>query len=106
MYLLWNPNKKEIHKKAKSYYLNWGRAVDAFKNVVTFAIEGKETELEKLEKHFENIEKERIEKLQSERLTALLQAGHINFEHLQHLVLDEADKMLDMGFLDDIKNSG
>lgn len=63
----------EIHKKAKSYYLNGGRAVDAFKNVVTFAIEGKETELEKLEKHFENIEKERIEKLQSERLTALSQ---------------------------------
>jgi len=29
----------EIHKKAKSYYLNGGRAVDAFKNVVTFAIE-------------------------------------------------------------------
>ena len=37
------------------------------------------------------------------RLIALLQSGNINFEHLQHLVLDEADRMLDMGFLDDIK---
>ncbi|MDZ4665352.1 MAG: DEAD/DEAH box helicase [Bacteroidota bacterium] len=37
------------------------------------------------------------------RLKALLQNGSINFEHLQHLVLDEADRMLDMGFFDDIK---
>jgi superfamily II DNA/RNA helicase len=37
------------------------------------------------------------------RLMALLQNGEINFEHLQHLVLDEADRMLDMGFFDDIK---
>src|SRR4051812_2841483 len=37
------------------------------------------------------------------RLISLLQAGDINFEHLQHLVLDEADRMLDMGFIDDIK---
>ncbi len=37
------------------------------------------------------------------RLIALLQAGDINFEHLQHLILDEADRMLDMGFFDDIK---
>ena len=63
----------EIHKKAKSYYLNGGRAVDAFKNVVTFAIEWKETELEKLEKHFENIEKERLEKLQEERIALISQ---------------------------------
>ena len=63
----------EIHKKAKAYYLNGGRAVDAFKNVVTFSIQWKETELEKLENHFENIEKERIAKLQQERLTALSQ---------------------------------
>ena len=36
------------------------------------------------------------------RLMALLQAGTINLSHLKHLVLDEADRMLDMGFFDDI----
>ncbi len=36
------------------------------------------------------------------RLIALLQAGDIDFKHLQHLILDEADRMLDMGFFDDI----
>ena len=36
------------------------------------------------------------------RLIALLQAGDIDFSHLQHVVLDEADRMLDMGFYDDI----
>jgi ATP-dependent RNA helicase RhlE len=36
------------------------------------------------------------------RLIALLQAGDINLKHLQHLILDEADRMLDMGFYDDI----
>jgi len=37
------------------------------------------------------------------RLIALLQSNQINFEHLQHLVLDEADRMMDMGFIDDLK---
>lgn len=37
------------------------------------------------------------------RLIALLQSGNIKFDHLQHLVLDEADRMMDMGFIDDIK---
>ncbi len=36
------------------------------------------------------------------RLIALLQSGEMKFEHLKHLVLDEADRMLDMGFFDDI----
>jgi len=36
------------------------------------------------------------------RLLALAQQGVIQFEHLQSLVLDEADRLLDMGFIGDI----
>jgi ATP-dependent RNA helicase RhlE len=36
------------------------------------------------------------------RLIALLAAGTVNLSHLQHLILDEADRMLDMGFFDDL----
>ena len=32
----------------------------------------------------------------------MLAAGTTVFDHLQHLILDEADRMLDMGFYDDI----
>jgi ATP-dependent RNA helicase RhlE len=37
------------------------------------------------------------------RLIALLQSGDVKFETIEHLILDEADRMLDMGFADDIK---
>ncbi len=36
------------------------------------------------------------------RLMAHLSSGALKLEHLQHLILDEADRMLDMGFYDDI----
>lgn len=36
------------------------------------------------------------------RLIAILATGKIDLSHLQHLILDEADRMLDMGFYDDI----
>jgi len=56
-------------------------------------------------------EKHQIEKLASGvdiviatpgRLLALMEAGHCQFGKLTHLILDEADRMLDMGFIPDI----
>lgn len=37
------------------------------------------------------------------RLLDLVVQGHINLQHIQYLVLDEADRMLDMGFINDIR---
>lgn len=36
------------------------------------------------------------------KLLSHLRMGKVNFAHVKHLVLDEADRMLDMGFSDDI----
>jgi superfamily II DNA/RNA helicase len=36
------------------------------------------------------------------RLLTHLKMGNVRFKHLTHLILDEADKMMDMGFIDDI----
>ena len=37
------------------------------------------------------------------RLLDLIDQGHINLRHLEYFVLDEADTMLDMGFIHDIR---
>ncbi|MDB4819626.1 DEAD/DEAH box helicase [Euryarchaeota archaeon] len=37
------------------------------------------------------------------RLLDLIQQGHIKLDHVEFFVLDEADRMLDMGFIRDIK---
>jgi superfamily II DNA/RNA helicase len=36
------------------------------------------------------------------KLLSHLKMGKVNFSHVKHLILDEADRMLDMGFNDDI----
>jgi ATP-dependent RNA helicase RhlE len=36
------------------------------------------------------------------RLIQMLTSGKVDMSHLKHLILDEADRMLDMGFYDDI----
>ncbi len=37
------------------------------------------------------------------RLLDLMQQGHVNLREIKHFVLDEADRMLDMGFVHDVK---
>ncbi|HEY2720132.1 MAG TPA: DEAD/DEAH box helicase, partial [Chitinophagaceae bacterium] len=37
------------------------------------------------------------------RLLDLMQQGHISLRHVKYFVLDEADRMLDMGFVHDVK---
>ena len=57
----------EIHKTQKAFYLNGGRFVDGWKNAQLFASQGKEDALLKIETHFENKERDRINVLSSER---------------------------------------
>lgn len=37
------------------------------------------------------------------KLLSHLKLGNVNFENIKHLILDEADRMLDMGFIEDIQ---
>jgi len=62
----------DIHKTEKAFYLASGRYVDALKNKITLPIEQMEEQLASIEKHFENIEKQRIEDLHNSRLAMIM----------------------------------
>lgn len=81
----------EIHKKAKAYYLAWWRFVDGWKNAQAFASQWKEEMLEKIEKFWENKEKERIEKINTERKELL---APYEVENLENMKLWEMEQGL------------
>lgn len=78
----------DIHKNLKAFYLNGGRFVDAFKNTQAFASGEKEKTLKAIEDHFENQERERIEKLRTERLELLKPYTDIEPLALGHMQQD------------------
>lgn len=81
----------EIHKKAKEFYLNMGRLVDGWKNVQLAASGEKEKTLKAIEDHFENLERERTEKLRVERLNLLKPYTDIEplaLGHMEQAVFD------------------
>jgi colicin import membrane protein len=61
------------HKAAKDYFLKGGQFVDAIKRKEIAVNERMESQLEEIEKHQENLEKQRIAKLKSEREAELSQ---------------------------------
>jgi len=65
----------EIHRELKHFYLQGGRFVDGWKNAQLMASEGVETKLMSIENHYENLKKERIAKLQEQRVKELEKYG-------------------------------
>lgn len=59
------------HKSSKEFFLAGGRFVDAIKNKEIQVNEEMESKLLDAEKHFENIEKERLDRLQNKRAEIL-----------------------------------
>lgn len=81
----------DIHKKMKAFYLAGGRYVDAFKNIQEAASGEKEKTLKAIEDHFENMERERTEKLRVTRLEMLKSYTEIEplaLGHMEQAVFD------------------
>ena len=68
------------HKTNKEFFLTGGKFVDAIKNKENSINEQMEEKLMDAEKHFENLEKERLEKLQFDRIN--LVSKYIEDAHL------------------------
>ena len=88
------------HKANKEFFLTGGRFVDAIKNKEVVENERMEDQLLKAEKHFENLELERIKKIHDERAAKLSPFGYdigaINFgemdENMFNAILTGAKK--------------
>jgi colicin import membrane protein len=84
----------DIHKNLKTFYLNGGRFVDAFKNTQAFASGEKEKTLKNIEDFFENQERERTEKLRVERLALIKPYTEIEPLALGHMEQTVFDNLL------------
>lgn len=76
------------HRVNKEFYLKGGQFVDAIKNKEIAENERMEENLLKNEKHFENLEIERLQNLQIERVALLLPY----FDEAEHIALSAMDE--------------
>lgn len=80
------------HKVNKEFYLRGGQFVDAIKRKEVAENERMEANLSDIEKHYENIEKERLDKLQIERVEAIspyvTDTTGLDFRTMQQEVFD------------------
>lgn len=58
---------EKVRKAEKEQYLRGGKAIDGVSNILKWAITDKEESLKKIERHFEEMEKERLAEVQRER---------------------------------------
>ena len=79
-----------IHKTQKAFYLASGKYVDAWKNKETEPIEQMEEKLSEIEKYFEKLEQERINKLSESRAN-----------EIKPFLRDDALEPLDLGYMAD-----
>jgi len=83
------------HKVNKEYFLNGGRFVDSIKNKEIAENQRMESNLLSNEKHFENIEKERLEKLQEDRM--ILVSPFL--ESIENVVLNTMEEDVFLAYL-------
>lgn len=62
---------EKLRKDQKEESLRFGKAIDGAANVLKWAVVAKENRLKEIEDHFETLERERLEKLQTERVELL-----------------------------------
>lgn len=87
----------EIHKTQKAFYRAGGLFVDALKNKLTLPVEQMEEQLFNIEKHFENLEKERKANLKAERIKAFEPFGiDVSFMPLDEMTEEQFKGQLDV----------
>ncbi|MBT3583649.1 MAG: DEAD/DEAH box helicase [Halobacteriovoraceae bacterium] len=87
---------RELAGQIEQSFKNYGQGLN-LKSAVVYGGVGKQPQIDALELGLD------ILVATPGRLLDLYQRGHIDFSNLEFFVLDEADMMLDMGFLNDVK---
>lgn len=81
-------NADVAHKAGKEKLLTATRAWDGLRNVLKYASQDKETELDKIEKYQQRLEAEKKEKIRDER-AAVLDKYEVNYDHIDIAAMDE-----------------